>query len=205
MNILCLDLEGVLVPEIWLNVAVATGDDEFGLTTKDVANYDTLMRHRLDLLRKHDLRLTDIQAIIQKCEPLAGAIEFVNWVRPRWQLAILSDTYYEFARPLMKQLGWPILLCHRLEVDSEDRIVGYHLRQKDPKRHAVKAFKKINFKVVASGDSYNDVSMLEEADLAAFFCPGEKVLADYPQYPVMENYQQLQRFLEQAETRLAEA
>lgn len=203
MNILCLDLEGVLAPEVWVHVAETTGLDGFKLTTKDMANYDELMQHRLKLLKEHDIRLGDIEAIIEQLEPLPGATDFVNWLGPRFQLAILSDTYYEFSRPMMRKLGWPLLLCHRLEVDSGGRITGYHLRQKDPKRQAVKAFRALNFKTVAAGDSYNDIGMLEEADVSALFCPGERVAAEFPQYQVISNYEDFKTFLEQVQVSLA--
>lgn len=203
MHILCLDLEGVLVPEIWVNVAETTGVEEFRLTTRDMPDYDSLMRLRLRLLAEHDLRLGDLETIIEGMEPLPGAADFVDWLGPRYQLAILSDTYYEFARPMMRKLGWPMLLCHRLKVDAERRVVGYQLRQKDPKRQAVKALKALNFKIVAAGDSYNDVTMLAEADLGALFRPAEKVMAEFPQYQVITSYEDFRVFLEQALLKLA--
>lgn len=203
MNILCLDLEGVLVPEVWVNVAETTGVEEFRLTTRDVPDYDSLMRLRLRLLAEHDLRLGDIEAIIASIDPLPGAADFVDWLGPHYQLAILSDTYYEFARPMMRKLGWPMLLCHRLKVDATGRVVGYQLRQKDSKRQAVKAFKALNFKIVAAGDSYNDLTMLAEADLGALFRPAQKVVAEFPQYPVITNYEDFRVFLEQAQAKLA--
>lgn len=202
MNILCLDLEGVLVPEVWINVANATGVDEFRLTTRDVADYDVLMKHRLQMLDKHHLRLGDIEKIIDSMEPLPGAPEFVDWLGEHYQLAILSDTYYEFATPMMHKLGWPMLLCHRLKVDAEGRISGYHLRQKDPKRQAVKAFKALNFKTVAAGDSYNDTTMLEEADIGAFFRPSDEVAAKFPQYPIISDYEEFRTFLKKTKARL---
>jgi len=203
MHILCLDLEGVLVPEVWVNFAAATGIEGFRLTTKDMPDYDALMRHRLDLLDRHGMRLPDIEATIASSDPLPGARDFVDWVRSRWQLVILSDTYYEFARPLMQKLGWPTLLCHRLKLDREGRILGYRLRQKDPKRHAVRAFQAMNFKVAAAGDSYNDVNMLEEANTGTFFRPNARIVADFPQYPVARDYQELRTFLNAAEAELS--
>ena len=195
MDILCLDLEGVLVPEVWTNVAIATGLAALKLTTKDVADYDELMKHRLNALNENNIRFADIEAVVEKTNPLPGAIEFIEWLGPRWQFAIVSDTYYDFARPMMRKLGWPMLLCHRLIVDAKDRVVDYKIRQKDPKRQVVKAFKALQYKVVAAGDSYNDISMLEEADAGALFCPGEKVVADFPQYPIMNNYEEFKVLL----------
>ena len=163
MELACLDLEGVLVPEIWINVAERTGITALRLTTRDVPDYDELMRGRLALLDQHGLKLSDIQRVIAGMGPLEGAREFLDWLRERFQVVILSDTYYEFAMPLMRQLGWPALFCHRLEV-ADDRVVGYTLRQADSKREAVRAFHALNFRVIAAGDSYNDTAMLAEAE-----------------------------------------
>lgn len=195
MKVLCLDLEGVLVPEVWVNFAEAVGIDDFKLTTRDLDDYDELMRFRLKKLDEHNLKLADIGAVIEGMEPLPGAREFVEWLGPHYQLVILSDTFYEFATPMMRQLGWPTLFCHRLDVASDGRILNYHLRQKDPKRQAVKAIKSLNFKTVAVGDSYNDVSMFAEADAAAFFRPAAAVAAKFSQYPVMPDYEALKAWL----------
>ncbi len=191
MEIVCLDLEGVLIPEIWINVATRTGIDELRLTTRDIPDYDELMKKRLAVIAKNGLRLPDIQTVIDSMAPLEGAREFLDWLRERFQVVVLSDTYYEFAGPLMRQLGWPTLFCHQLEVDAEGRIVNYKLRQKDQKRQAVKAFKSLKFRVIAAGDSYNDTAMLAEADAGILFRPPENVVKEFPQYPVTQTYDEL--------------
>ncbi len=198
MHILCLDLEGVLIPEIWIGVAERTGIEGLRLTTRDIADYDELMQHRLGLLAEHDLKLGDIQDVIAGLEPLPGAPEFLAWARSRMQVAILSDTFYEFAGPLMAQLEQPFLLCHRLEVDDHDRIVGYRLRQKDPKRMAVRAFRDLRYRIVAAGDSFNDTSMLDEADAGFFFCAPEAISRQFPQFPPTDTYAELQQRIETA-------
>ncbi len=187
MNLACLDLEGVLVPEIWIRVAETTGIEELRLTTRDIADYDELMRHRLHVLDAHDICLSQIQEVIAAMGPMPGAAVFLDWLRERFQVVILSDTFYEFAMPLMAQLGHPTLLCHRLQVD-DDRIVGYSLRQPDSKRAAVRAFHHLNYKVVATGDSYNDVAMLAEADAGILFRPPPNVVAEFPRFPVVTDY-----------------
>jgi phosphoserine/homoserine phosphotransferase len=200
VQIVCLDLEGVLIPEIWIGVAERTGIDALRLTTRDIPDYDELMQKRLGIIAEHGLRMSDIQAVIDELSPLAGAADFLDWLRERFQVVILSDTYYEFAAPLMRQLGWPTLFCHRLEVDADDRIVDYHLRQADQKRQAVKAFKALNFRVMAAGDSYNDTSMLAEADAGILFCPPQNVIDEFPQFPVTRDYEELRAaFLEAAD------
>jgi len=191
VEIVCLDLEGVLIPEIWINVATRTGIDELRLTTRDIPDYDELMKKRLAVIAKNGLRLPDIQTVIDSMAPLEGAREFLDWLRERFQVVVLSDTYYEFAGPLMRQLGWPTLFCHQLEVDAEGRIVNYKLRQKDQKRQAVKAFKSLKFRVIAAGDSYNDTAMLAEADAGILFRPPENVVKEFPQYPVTQTYDEL--------------
>lgn len=198
MNLVCLDLEGVLVPEIWINVAERTGIDELRLTTRDVADYDELMAHRLRVLDEHGLKLTDIQAVIAEMGPLPGAAEFLDRLRQRAQVVILSDTFYEFAMPLMAQLGYPTLFCHRLEVDADGRIAGYTLRQPDSKRAAVKAFHGLNYQVVAAGDSYNDTAMLGEADAGILVRPPESVVAEFPQFPVSWSLPELADAIEAA-------
>ncbi|MEQ8860166.1 MAG: bifunctional phosphoserine phosphatase/homoserine phosphotransferase ThrH [Pseudomonadales bacterium] len=197
MNVLCLDLEGVLIPEIWQAVADRTGIDALRKTTRDIPVYDDLMQLRLGVLAQHDLALSTIQDVIDGLEPLAGAPEFLGWARQHFQVAIISDTFYQFAMPLMAKLGWPTLFCHRLEVEN-DRIVGYRIRQPDPKRRSVQAFKSLNYRVLAAGDSYNDVSMLEEADAGFFFCAPDNVRAEFPQYPHATDYAALRHLLEQA-------
>ena len=160
MEIACLDLEGVLVPEIWIGFSEKTGIDELAATTRDIPDYDALMKQRLTLLDQHGLGLPDIQEVISTMSPMPGAKEFIYWLKERFQLIILSDTFYEFSQPLTRQLDFPTLFCHRLVADENGRIVDYKLRQKDPKRESVKALHGLNFRVIASGDSYNDTTML---------------------------------------------
>lgn len=190
MNVACLDLEGVLVPEIWIRVAEATGVEQLRLTTRDIADYDELMQYRLRVLAEHGIALSQIQAVIAEMGPMPGASEFLDWLRERFQVVILSDTFYEFAMPLMAQLGYPTLLCHRLEV-HDDQVVGYSLRQPNAKRAAVQAFHGLNFSVVATGDSYNDTAMLTEADAGILFRPPANVIAEFSQFPVVTDYEQL--------------
>ena len=192
MDLACLDLEGVLVPEIWIRVAEHTGIEELRLTTRDIADYDELMRHRMRILDAHGIGLATIQEVIAEMGPMPGAAEFLDWLRTRFQVVILSDTFYEFAMPLMAQLGHPTLLCHRLQV-VDDRIVGYTLRQPDSKRAAVRAFHHLNYRVVATGDSYNDVAMLAEADAGILFRPPANVVAEFPRFDVVTDYDGLRR------------
>jgi len=187
----CLDLEGVLVPEIWINVAKKTGISELSLTTRDVPDYDLLMKRRLEILEQRQLRLPDIQAVIATMAPLEGAGGFLNWLRERCQVIILSDTFYEFALPLMQQLDYPTLFCNRLEVDEGGRITNYHLRLPDQKRQSVAALKQLRFRVVAAGDSYNDSTMLAEADVGILFRPPDTIVKEFPQFPVAETYAEL--------------
>ncbi|MFA7257717.1 MAG: bifunctional phosphoserine phosphatase/homoserine phosphotransferase ThrH [Kiritimatiellales bacterium] len=191
MKIACLDLEGVLVPEIWINVAERTGIKELRATTRDIPDYDVLMRQRLALLDQHGLKLADIQAVIADMGPLPGAHDFLNRLREKFQAIILSDTFYDFAAPLMKQLGHPTLLCHRLKIDSDGRVAGYRLRMPDQKREAVKALHHLKFKVIAAGDSYNDTSMLAEADAGILFRPPQNVIEQFSQFPVTTTYDEL--------------
>ena len=191
MEIVCLDLEGVLVPEIWINFAKRTGIKELEATTRDIPDYDVLMKQRLRILDEHKLGLNDIQAVIADMGPLPGAREFVEWVREHFQLIILSDTFYEFAHPLMRQLGWPTIMCHKLDVSAEGRITNYLLRQPDQKRMAVKSLHALNYKVVAAGDSYNDIGMLSEADKGILFDAPANVIREFPQFTVTTNYEEL--------------
>lgn len=191
MEIVCLDLEGVLVPEIWINFAKRTGIKELEATTRDIPDYDVLMKQRLRILDEHKLGLNDIQAVIAEMGPLPGAREFVEWVREHFQLIILSDTFYEFAHPLMRQLGWPTIMCHKLEVSADGRITNYLLRQPDQKRMAVKSLHALNYKVVAAGDSYNDTGMLSEADKGILFDAPVNVIREFPQFPVTTSYEEL--------------
>lgn len=193
VEIVCLDLEGVLVPEIWINFAERTGIEALRATTRDIPDYDVLMKQRLRILDEHGYGLPDIQAVIDEMGPMDGAREFVDWLRERFQVVILSDTFYEFAQPLMRQLGWPTLLCHKLEVNEEGRITDYILRQKDPKRMAVKAFHSLTYRVIAAGDSYNDTTMLAEADAGILFHAPQNVIDEFPQFPAVHTYEELKQ------------
>jgi phosphoserine/homoserine phosphotransferase len=187
----CLDLEGVLVPEIWINVAKKTGIKELELTTRDIPDYDALMKRRLRILDQHGLRLSDIQAVIAGMGPLEGAREFIAWLRERCQVIILSDTFSEFALPLMRQLGYPTIFCHSLDVDAAGRIANYVLRLPDQKRLSVAGLRLLRFRVLAAGDAYNDTAMLAEADAGVFFRPPDTVARQFPQFPVTQTYDEL--------------
>lgn len=202
MKIVCLDLEGVLVPEIWIAFAKETGISEFTRTTRDEPDYDKLMRWRIALLAQHGLRLNDIQSVIARMSPLPGAREFLDTLRSRYQVIILSDTFYEFAQPLMVQLGQPTLFCHKLIVDDAGNVTNYQLRQADQKRHAVNALKSLNFRVMAVGDSYNDTGMLGAADAGFFIHPPESIVAQFPQFPVHHDYGSLLKSIDAASARL---
>ena len=203
MQIVCLDLEGVLVPEIWIAFSERTGIAEFRRTTRDEPDYDKLMRFRLGLLRQHGLKLADIQAVIGGMAPMEGAKAFLDELRSRFQVIILSDTFYEFADPLMAQLGRPTLFCHRLETDAEGFVAAYHLRQPNQKFHAVQALQGLNFKVIAAGDSYNDTGMLGAADAGFFIHPPPGIVAQFPQFPVNHSYAELRAAIDGAAARLA--
>jgi phosphoserine/homoserine phosphotransferase len=196
MKIVCTDLEGVLVPEIWINVARKTGIEELKLTTRDISDYDVLMRKRLGILEHHGLKLKDITDVIATMAPLDGALEFLSWLREQTQVIIVSDTFVEFAKPLMAKLGWPTLLCNHLSIDGSGAIADYHLRQKDGKRHVILAMQSLNFDVIAMGDSYNDITMLQTAGHGILFRPPETIKAEYPQFPVAETYAQIRQELE---------
>lgn len=198
MIVACLDLEGVLVPEVWIAFAERTGIEALRMTTRDEPDYDVLMRKRLGILEEHGLKLPDIQEVIGGMRPLDGAAAFLDWLRERHQLVILSDTFYEFAAPLMRQLGWPTLFCHSLVVADDGRITGYRLRQTDPKRRAVRALRSLDFRTVAAGDSYNDTTMLAEAHAGILFCPPDNVVEEFPQYPVTRDYDELRDAFERA-------
>ena len=202
MQVVCLDLEGVLIPEIWIAFAERTGIAAFKRTTRDEPDYDKLMSWRLDLLRQHGLKLADIQAVIAGMAPMDGARDFLDDLRRRYQVIILSDTFYEFADPMMRQLGRPTLFCHRLEIDAEGYVAAYKLRQPDQKRHAVNALKGLNFQVIAAGDSYNDTGMLTAADAGFFIHPPESIVAQFPQFPVNRSYAQLKASIDGAAARL---
>lgn len=193
MELACLDLEGVLIPEIWIAFAEETGIEELKATTRDIPDYDVLMKQRLRILDEHGLKLPQIQETISRLSPLPGAQEFVDWLRERFQLIILSDTFYEFAAPLMAQLGNPTLFCHKLEVDETGRITDYTLRQRDPKRQSVRAFQLLNYRVIAAGDSYNDTTMLGQAEQGILFHAPQNVIDEFPQYPAVHNYEDLKK------------
>lgn len=193
MEIACLDLEGVLVPEIWIEFANKTGIEELKATTRDIPDYDVLMQQRLRLLDEHGLKLNDIQEVIATLSPLDGAIEFVDWLRERFQVIILSDTFYEFSQPLMRQLGFPTLFCHRLETDAEGRVVDYKLRQADPKRQSIRALQTIYYRTIAAGDSYNDTTMLAEADAGILFHAPDNVIKEFPQFPAVHTFEDLKK------------
>ena len=204
MELACLDLEGVLIPEIWIDFAERTGIDELRATTRDIPDYDELMQQRLRILRENNLGLPDIQAVIDQMAPIPGAREFIDWLRERFQVIILSDTYYEFAQPLMRQLGFPTLFCHKLEVGDDGMITDYHLRQKDPKRQSVKAFHGLNYRVIAAGDSYNDTTMLSETDAGILFKAPDNVIAEFPQFPAVHEYAELkEEFLKASQRALS--
>ena len=191
LNVITLDLEGVLVPEIWIEFSQITKIPELRLTTRDVPDYDALMNQRLGLLKAHGLKLKDIQAAIRKMEPMEGAKVFLDDLRSKTQVVILSDTFTQFAGPLMEKLGVPTIFCNTLLVDDDGTVSGYKLRQKDGKRIAVQGFHSMGFKVFAAGDSYNDTGMLQEADAGFFFCPPDSILAQFPKIPVTRNYTEL--------------
>ncbi|GJL54236.1 MAG: phosphoserine phosphatase ThrH [Nitrospirales bacterium] len=194
----CLDMEGVVAPEIWLAVADHFNVQDLKMTTRDIPDYDELMQKRLLVLREHGITLEQIKRIVEGLSPLEGAVPFLAWLRERCQVIILSDTYYEFVSPLMKQLNYPTIFCHSLEVDEQGFISHYHLRMPDQKRHAVQALKNIGFRVIAAGDSYNDISMLKEADAGIFFCPPESIKDEFPQFPVTRTYEEFQARLAHA-------
>jgi phosphoserine / homoserine phosphotransferase len=189
--IACLDLEGVFTPEIWIHVSKRTGIQRLSLTTRDVPDYDVLMKQRLKILEEHHLTLKDIQEAIAELKPLKGAKDFLDWLKTEFQVIILSDTFYEFAEPLMKQLDYPCLFCHSLDVDSKGRILNYKIRLPDQKQRSVKALQDLNFKVIAAGDSYNDTSMLSQAEAGILFRPPPNVIAEFPQFPVTQTYEEL--------------
>lgn len=191
MEIACLDLEGVLIPEIWIKFAEKTGIEALKATTRDIPDYDELMTMRLRILAEHKLGLNEIQAVIATLAPLDGAREFLDWLRERFQVVILSDTYYEFAGPLMAQLGYPTLLCHKLTVDASGAVTAYNLRQANPKRQAICAFKTLYYRTIAAGDSYNDTTMLAEADAGILFHAPQNVIEQFPQFPAVHTFADL--------------
>ena len=193
MELVCLDLEGVLIPEIWIAFAEKTGIEALKATTRDIPDYDVLMKQRLKLLDEHGYGLPAIQEVIGELDPLDGAAGFLDWLHTRFQVVILSDTFYEFAMPLMAKLGHPTLLCHKLEVADDGRIVNYQLRQRDPKRQAVRAFQLLNYRVIAAGDSYNDTTMLKQAEAGILFHAPENVIREFPQFPAVQDFDALKK------------
>lgn len=195
MDIICSDLEGIFVPEIWINVAKKTGIEELKLTTRDISDYNVLMRKRLSILHENSIKLKDIQAVIAEIDPLEGAVEFLNWLRSCTQVIIVSDTFVQFAKPLMKKLGWPTIFCHFLSIDPDGSISGYNLRQEDGKKKTVISLKNLNYSVTAFGDSYNDINMLKEADTGILFNPPDNVRKKYPELKATYNYKDLKDIL----------
>ena len=192
MELVCLDLEGVLIPEIWIAFAEKTGIEELKATTRDIPDYDVLMTQRLRILEENGYGLNEIQAVIAELDPLPGAKDFIDWLSTRFQVIILSDTFYEFAMPLMAKLGFPTLFCHKLEVAEDGKITDYKLRQKDPKRQSVRAFQLLNYRVIAAGDSYNDTTMLKQAEAGILFKSPQNVIDEFPQFPAVHEYADLQ-------------
>ncbi len=195
MKILVADLEGVFLPEIWVSVAEKTGIEELKLTTRDISDYDVLMTKRLALLKENNLKMQDVQKVIATLEPLDGALDALNWIRAEAQIIILSDTFEEFANPMMEKLNFPTLFCHNLTVDEQGNITGYNIRINNQKTHAVKALKGLNYHVIAFGDSYNDVGMIQEANQGFFFNPPDSMMTDYPKIPVTKTYQELKTMI----------
>jgi phosphoserine / homoserine phosphotransferase len=200
MYIICSDLEGVFVPEIWVNVSKHTGIEELKLTTRDISDYNVLMKRRLEILQQNGLTLHDVQKVISILKPLPGALEFINWVRTVAQLIIVSDTFIEFADPLLKQLGRPTLMCHHLTTDSAGNITNYNLRQKDAKRKVAEALQSLNYKVIGIGDSYNDISMLRKAEIGILYNPPQNVIDEHSDLMVVRSYMDMREII----TRLIE-
>ena len=196
MKLFCADLEGVFLPEVWIEVALKVGIEELKLTTRDIADYDVLMKKRLSILNENNLKIQDIVNVISKIDPLEGAVQTLDWIRERTQIIILSDTFEEFAKPMMKKLNFPALLCHSLTIDNNGTIQGYNIRIESQKKRAVQAFQNMNYDVTAFGDSYNDTQMILEADNGFLFQPPENVIKDFPALPVTKNYNELKTMIE---------
>ena len=196
IKIICADMEGIFTPEIWIRVARKTGIEELKLTTRDISDYDVLMKKRLGILAENGLKLKDITNVIETMDPLEGALDFLNWVREQTQIIVVSDTYVEFARPLLRKLGWPTLFCNTLTIAPDGSIADYNLRQQDGKRKTVLSLKRLNYHILAVGDSYNDITMLKEADAGVLFKPPENVRIEYPELPVTYNYDELKNVME---------
>jgi len=195
MYIVCADLEGVFVPEIWINVAKHTGIDELRLTTRDINDYNVLMKHRLAILHKNNITIDVIQQVISKIQPLPGAVEFISWLRKRTQLIVVSDTFTEFADPLMEKLGRPVLFCNHLTIDHHGNITDYNLRQQNSKMKVAEAMQKLNYKVIGIGDSYNDINMLRKADAGILYRPPQNVIDDHNDIPVVNSYSELKQII----------
>ena len=195
MYILCSDLEGVLVPEVWINVARWTGIDELKLTTRDISDYNALMKRRLEILKQHSITINDIQKVISLLELMPGALDFINWLHGRVQMVVVSDTFREFADPLLEKMGWPVLFCHHLTIDKEGNITDFNLRQTDAKKKVVEALQELNFKVIAIGDSYNDISMLRQAEFGILYKPPQNVIDDNPDIKYINSYSQLKHLV----------
>ena len=197
MKIICADMEGIFTPEIWIRVSQKTGIEELKLTTRDISDYDILMKKRLGILAENGLKLKDITDVIETMDPLEGALDFLNWVRERAPIIVVSDTYVEFARPLLRKLGWPTLFCNSLTIAPDGSIADYNLRQQDGKRMTVQSLKRLDYRILAVGDSYNDISMIQEADTGVLFKPPENVRSEYPELPATYHYDELQIVMEQ--------
>jgi phosphoserine/homoserine phosphotransferase len=197
MKIICADMEGIFTPEIWIQVSKRTGIEELKLTTRDISDYDVLMKRRLGILAEHGLKLKDITDVIETMDPLEGAVEILDWMRSQTQVVVVSDTYVEFAKPLLKKLGWPTLFCNYLTIAEDGSIADYNLRQKDGKRETVLSLKQLNYSIIAIGDSYNDITMLKEADAAVLFRPPENVKNEYPELPATYNYDELKKVMKE--------
>lgn len=195
MYIVCCDLEGVLVPEVWINVARWTGIDELRLTTRDISDYNALMNRRLAILKQHGITISDVQKVISLLELMPGALDFINWLHGRAQMIVVSDTFREFADPLLEKMKWPVLFCHHLTIDKDGNITDFNLRQTDAKRKVVEAMQNLNYKVIAIGDSYNDISMLRQAELGILYNPPENVINDHKDLTVVTSYNQLRHFI----------
>ncbi len=197
MYIVCSDLEGVLVPEVWINVARWTGIDELKLTTRDISDYNALMKRRLEILKQHGITINDIQKVISLLELMPGALDFVNWLHGKVQMVVVSDTFREFADPLLAKMGWPVLFCHHLTIDKDGNITDFNLRQNDAKKKVVEAIQDLNFKVIAIGDSYNDISMLRQAEHGILYKPPQNVIDDNPDIRAVTSYSQLRHLVSQ--------
>lgn len=195
MYIVCSDLEGVFTPEVWINVSKRTGIDELKLTTRDISDYNALMHRRLEILKQHELTIHDIQHVISLIEPLPGARDFLVWLRLQTQVIIVSDTFVEFADPLIEKLGRPTLFCHQLTIDKGGNIIDFNLRQQDAKKKTVEALQSLNYQVIAIGDSYNDINMLKQAELGILFRPPQNVTDDYPDFQVVHSYNDLKQVI----------